>query len=294
MGARCYDPNAAGFISPDPLGHTATPDLYSYALGDPINFFDPTGRMGKGMFEQQNEPFTVHWSVELGADIAGSLEPTPFIDIANAGYLWNKEDYFGSVTTAVGAFPYAGDLVGKGAKWTGRGVYAAGEKVVEYGGKAIPYIEKGATWLGDKLSGSLENWSGAFDSAAATIKSQFGIDIAPKLNVVQEGGMHRDTRLPVNDGLDSHHTPSRQSYEHTSIDMMDGPAIKMEPKDHRKTASYGGGPNSKQQAYRDKQKELINQGAFDEAFLMDVEDIQSKFGSKYDEAILKAMNALPD
>tara|TARA_B100001093_G_C26789377_1_gene998275 strand:- start:606 stop:1814 length:1209 start_codon:yes stop_codon:yes gene_type:complete len=54
MGARHYDSSSGRFLSPDPLGHTATPDLYSYALGDPINFFDPTGRMGTG-FHKQNE-----------------------------------------------------------------------------------------------------------------------------------------------------------------------------------------------------------------------------------------------
>ncbi len=44
MGARYYDPLAGRFLSPDPLGHAASMDLYSYANGDPINFVDPTGR----------------------------------------------------------------------------------------------------------------------------------------------------------------------------------------------------------------------------------------------------------
>ena len=44
MGARYYDPESGSFLSADPLGHSETPDLYSYANGDPINFIDPTGR----------------------------------------------------------------------------------------------------------------------------------------------------------------------------------------------------------------------------------------------------------
>ncbi|WOO39345.1 DUF6531 domain-containing protein [Rubellicoccus peritrichatus] len=44
MGTRYYDPLAGRFMSPDPLGHAASMDLYSYANGDPINFVDPTGR----------------------------------------------------------------------------------------------------------------------------------------------------------------------------------------------------------------------------------------------------------
>jgi RHS repeat-associated protein len=43
MGARYYDPNAGRFISPDPLGHTASIDLYSAFGGDPVNNFDPDG-----------------------------------------------------------------------------------------------------------------------------------------------------------------------------------------------------------------------------------------------------------
>ncbi|QYY34820.1 DUF6531 domain-containing protein [Ruficoccus sp. ZRK36] len=44
MGARYYDPVSGSFLSADPLGHSASLDLYSYAGGDPINFMDPTGR----------------------------------------------------------------------------------------------------------------------------------------------------------------------------------------------------------------------------------------------------------
>ena len=36
------------FLSPDPLGHAASWDLYSYCNGDPINNIDPDGRFGKG------------------------------------------------------------------------------------------------------------------------------------------------------------------------------------------------------------------------------------------------------
>ncbi|MEO0510253.1 MAG: RHS repeat-associated core domain-containing protein [Verrucomicrobiota bacterium] len=47
MGARCYDPVSGRFLSPDPLGHAESMDLYSFANGDPINFVDPTGRGGE-------------------------------------------------------------------------------------------------------------------------------------------------------------------------------------------------------------------------------------------------------
>ena len=45
MGARYYEPNSGRFLSADPLGHGASMDLYSFAGGDPVNGFDPDGRI---------------------------------------------------------------------------------------------------------------------------------------------------------------------------------------------------------------------------------------------------------
>ncbi|MDR3624555.1 MAG: RHS repeat-associated core domain-containing protein, partial [Chlamydiales bacterium] len=44
MGARYYDPKCGRFLSPDPIGHPILLNLYAYANGDPINYFDPDGR----------------------------------------------------------------------------------------------------------------------------------------------------------------------------------------------------------------------------------------------------------
>jgi hypothetical protein len=106
-----------------------------------------------------------------------------------------------------------------------------------------------------------------------------------------KGGTHEEMTAVKGDGLDSHHLPAKQA--NPSVDPKKGTAIQMDPSDHRRTASYGGGPGSAQQAYRDKQKALIDAGRLDDAFLMDVHDIQSKFGNKYDEAILEAIDKLP-
>jgi RHS repeat-associated protein len=45
LGARLYDPVAGRFLNADPLGHAASLDLYSYCGGDPVNGFDPDGRL---------------------------------------------------------------------------------------------------------------------------------------------------------------------------------------------------------------------------------------------------------
>lgn len=97
------------------------------------------------------------------------------------------------------------------------------------------------------------------------------------------GGPHSFTSQPVNDGLDSHHCPAKACYSNSSMTQDKGPAIQMDPIDHKQTASYAN--SSDAQRYREKQKELLNQGRLNEAIQMDVDDIRSKFGNKYDKAI---------
>lgn len=80
-----------------------------------------------------------------------------------------------------------------------------------------------------------------------------------------------------------HHMPADSS---SNLERCDGPAIVMDYEDHRETASCGNSRDA--QEYRAKQKELIEQGKFREAFQMDVDDLREKFGNKYDEAIAKA------
>ena len=45
LGARYYAPDSGTFLSPDPLGHSASMDLYSYCDGDPVNQYDADGRV---------------------------------------------------------------------------------------------------------------------------------------------------------------------------------------------------------------------------------------------------------
>ena len=70
----------------------------------------------------------------------------------------------------------------------------------------------------------------------------------------------------------------------------DGPSIWMETADHRRTASWGNSRAARQ--YRARQRELIREGRFDDAIQMDIDDIQSKFGNKYDDAILQMIDSL--
>lgn len=96
---------------------------------------------------------------------------------------------------------------------------------------------------------------------------------------MKDEGWGHNTEPPT----EVHHMPANSASE---LPTDDGPCIVMDYEDHRETASCG---NSREaQEYRAKQKELIEQGKYREAFQMDVDDIHEKFGDKYDDAISKA------
>lgn len=83
---------------------------------------------------------------------------------------------------------------------------------------------------------------------------------------------------------EKHHMPSNAS---SHLETGDGPCIAMEYEDHVQTASWGNSRDAR--AYAAVQKELIEQGRFREAMQMDIDDIHSKFGDKYDVAIAQML-----
>ncbi|MBI4719529.1 MAG: hypothetical protein HY763_17165, partial [Planctomycetes bacterium] len=89
-------------------------------------------------------------------------------------------------------------------------------------------------------------------------------------------------------GYHAHHMPAQAAWTKAGKSVDNAPAIQLEDADHYKTASYGGGPRG--DAYRSKQAELIKAGRWREALQVDVNDIRTKFGDKYDAAIVEMMD----
>lgn len=94
------------------------------------------------------------------------------------------------------------------------------------------------------------------------------------------GGSYGQLRKNAVSGTQVHHMPADSI---SPIPRNEGPAIRMDAADHMRTASYGSSSAAIQ--YRAQQQNLINQGRMREAIQMDIDDIHSKFGSKYDDAI---------
>ncbi len=100
-----------------------------------------------------------------------------------------------------------------------------------------------------------------------------------------DGGRYGDLIKENHEGKEIHHIPADSA---SPLEKNDGPAIVMDEADHRKTASCG---NSKEACeYREKQKELIEKGKFEQAMRMDYKDLHDKFGNKYDAAYREAYN----
>jgi filamentous hemagglutinin len=70
-----------------------------------------------------------------------------------------------------------------------------------------------------------------------------------------------------------------------------GPGIRMDKADHAKVTSTAYGAAARK--WQAKQKALILQGKMAEAMQMDIDDIRSKFGSKYDPAIKEMIQNIP-
>lgn len=122
----------------------------------------------------------------------------------------------------------------------------------------------------------------SFFEELSSQESDFRVDepVEKKNEITEEleGGAYKD--LPSKEGHEKHHIPADST---TDLSYGDGPCINMEKGDHRQTASWGNSIEA--QEYRAKQKELIDNGKFEEAFQMDIDDIQDKFGDKYDKGI---------
>ncbi|OIP75665.1 MAG: hypothetical protein AUK48_07080 [Oscillatoriales cyanobacterium CG2_30_44_21] len=103
------------------------------------------------------------------------------------------------------------------------------------------------------------------------------------------GGSYKqlDKEYPNRKGKQEiHHMPSNAS---SPLAKGDGPAILMDKNDHYQTAS--GLRDKDKFKYINRQKELIDQNGWDgylSALQMDIDNIQAKFGDKYNEGIEQA------
>jgi hypothetical protein len=69
----------------------------------------------------------------------------------------------------------------------------------------------------------------------------------------------------------------------TSLPKKDGPAIKMDPKDHEQLSSTGNSADAR--AYRKEISDLLKDGKWRDALAKEIKDVRRVAGRKYNEAI---------
>ena len=101
----------------------------------------------------------------------------------------------------------------------------------------------------------------------------------------KRGGGYKDLKkLSSGTGMEVNEIPAHWAVDPNNDRMAtNGPSIIMDKRDHMQTASWGSSKEA--QEYRQLQKELCDKGNYKEAIDMDIADIRSKFGNKYDDAI---------
>jgi hypothetical protein len=105
------------------------------------------------------------------------------------------------------------------------------------------------------------------------------------------GGAHRDMRKPVGDGLDSNHMPADSI---SPIPREDGPAIQMDPLDHRETSSWGSSTEAIE--YRNDLKAMIDDGKMRDAMATEIRDVRrvardfAEQPRKYNEAMREMLD----
>lgn len=62
MGDRYYDARGGQFLSQDPVSYPICIDLYAYANGDPINYFDPDGRFASPVYQATKATVLNAWN----------------------------------------------------------------------------------------------------------------------------------------------------------------------------------------------------------------------------------------
>ncbi|MEU7179280.1 MULTISPECIES: polymorphic toxin-type HINT domain-containing protein [Streptomyces] len=102
----------------------------------------------------------------------------------------------------------------------------------------------------------------------------------------KNGGKYGDLQ-PAGSGNEINHIPAKAA---SPLSEYSGPSIRMARADHR--ALYSTGSYRASQAWRMRQKDLIDRGDFRGAMQMDVNDIRSRFGNKYDGAIVEMWMSL--
>lgn len=309
MNGRIYDPLLGRMLSADIVvqapGNLQAYNRYSYVMNNPTTYTDPTG-----FFWDPNSGF---W----GASEWGIFGKAAVVDPAVEGYKSGSLDMEKGMTEIANA--QGGVDVTIGMLHLVAGVGAGVGVVADYapGGRQVKgtanvlaknadEIAEGASKLTKAFAEKMDNISGGagklerkLDDAAVDAK-RLEVDSRTPATADVKGGVHDETKLPVGDGKDSHHMPSRESNGGMPDSLA--PTTKMDPADHAKTLSNGQSGLAGAE-FRQAQGELWNSGdaaKMRQAMANEVKDVRrasrevSGDATKYNEGMQEMLKKAND
>ena len=214
--------------------------------------------------------------IQLGLDVVGLIPVVgEAADIISAGISLARGDYVGAGLSLLSAIPFVGyaGSAGKAARY--------GAKMAEASGKA----GNEAVDIATKKTGGKTKGTKKTDPCAALQNGIPGNGYrGGKHGKIKKGGKSYDPNR------ESHHTPADSAYSQVNgkrVSSNAKPSIQLDVEDHKKTASWG----SEGKAYRALQSKFMQGGksGYRAAMMMDIEDVRSKFGNKYDVAIAQML-----
>ncbi len=313
--ARFYDPQLGRFLSQDRyLGETNTPPSlhrYLYAYANPTVYVDLNGYENSRVYSDESE-------VPIGTNYFRASDG--LIYEANGDYGYTGEEYAAWVAEQQSASEIStrederslgdkvADAVAQGYAWftsedesvPGSQVDRNIAKMKQSGKDALKGMLPEQQEVGDALKGgatSVAILAGTEVAERTPVgklydrvkKKLFGKKNKKDKDIVL-GGRHRDTKRDgKKHGTQSHHCIADEC---SDIATEDAPAIRMETEDHiYRTGSWGNRKSSKK--FRAKQRKLVEQGRYDEALQMGIDDILEQNPGVYDEHNKQMLESLP-
>lgn len=266
--ARYLDPDTGRFLSFDPFeGYDEKPislHRYMYAYQNPVRYTDPTGNYAELPLEIASIGIGLYSAASnyLDGDTDAALEDLAYVgaDIALA-----------VVPGAPGGLGMARQIAKEGAE-----AVTDAKKLDNVADTASN--AKSATKTTKESSTSVNSKIEALESPKPKNRMSKSEKIAQQEKI--KGGPHKDTTKPVNDNLDSHHMPAKDTYkdkkypetDYKVLNPKDGPAVKVKPKTHQETSSHGNTPDAIE--YREDISELLDQGKWRDAMATEVKDLR--------------------
>jgi hypothetical protein len=326
MNGRIYDPLLGRFLSADLVvqapGSLQSYNRYSYVNNNPLTLTDPTGFYsilgleftdGGGVSGFMQDLASYQMAAASGAATGAGQYGVGLVQGSAAAVVGTANAIAHPIDAVQGATNGLGTLAGRAVFDTaalGGDIKNAAVATVSDPNKIGQAVGNFVTGTaigvgaakGLSAAGEMAGLAAKTERVAATGTAEARVAAAaPETGVTStvpkqaptaefRGGPHGETKLPVGDGLESHHMPPDSV---SPVSTNKGSAIQMDPADHAATSSHGS-QGAAGAEYRKQIGEMVNSGDAQKvrnAYATEVKDVRRAAGevsgdaTKYNKAM---------